>query len=398
MPEVYPKPIALAKAPKRAIGEELDLLLRAKASELLQTYLEAEVEELLERRRYERRSGDAPAAHRDGHDPERVVTTGAGPLQFRRPRVRGAAHASAIVPRYRRRLPVVDATLHKLWVEGLAHRDFEPALRALFGADAPLSPSTIARVNAEYLTEFDAWKSRSLADDRFLYLWVDGVFLGAGPGDERRVLLTVIGADADGNKHLLALDDAMSESEISWTEVFADLKARGLRAPQLIIADGADGLWNAASAVFGEADQQRCWVHKIKNVTDKVPKMREPEVRRDLRAIMYAPTAKEARTGIEALAQTLQRDYPKAAACVREDVDRMLAYYAYPAGSWKHLRTTNPIESVFASVRLRTDAAKRLRTGKSATYLVYALVKRLSQSWRRLSGFDAAATILTEAA
>jgi len=173
--------------------------LRRASSTSSKAFNEAEVEELLERRRYERRSGNVPAAHRDGYDPERVVTTGAGPRRFRRPRVRGAAHASALVPRYRRRLPVVDATLHKLWVEGLAHRDFEPALRVLFGADAPLSPATIARVNAEYLTEFDAWKSRSLANDRFPYLWVDGVFLGAGSGDERRVLLTVIGADADGN-------------------------------------------------------------------------------------------------------------------------------------------------------------------------------------------------------
>jgi transposase-like protein len=398
VPKIYPKIHAVAKSPNRDIATELDTLLRAKSSELLQHYIEIEVEELLARKRYERRATGASVAYRDGHDPERTIATGGGPLTFRRPRVRGTVHVSALVPPYRRRLPVIDATLHKLWVEGLAHRDFEPALRVLFGAQTPLSPSTIARVNAEYLASYDAWKRRSLAHEHFIYIWVDGIFLGIGPGDERRVILVVIGADADGEKHLLALEDAMSESEISWTEVLGDLKARGLRAPELIIGDGAEGLWNAAAVVFGDAKQQRCWFHKIKNVGDKIPAKRRPEVHGRLREIMYAATEKDARAGIETLACELQAEYPKAAACLRDDVDRMVTYYKFPSERWKHLRTTNPIESIFATVRLRTDAAKRLRTGRSATYLLHALIDRMSGSWRRLQGFGSSMKILTEAA
>jgi putative transposase len=398
VPEIYPKIHAVVKSTKRDLAAELDTLLRAKSSELLQHYIEIEVEELLARKRYERRVTGAPAAYRDGHDPARTIATGAGPLTFRRPRVRGAAHVSELVPLYRRRLPAIDATLHKLWIEGLAHRDFEPALRVLFGAQTPLSPSTIARVNAEYLASYDAWKERSLAHEHFIYVWVDGIFLGTGPGDERRVILVAIGANADGEKHLLALEDAMSESEISWTEVLSDLKARGLRAPELIVGDGAEGLWNAAAVVFGDAKQQRCWFHKIKNVGDKLPAKRRPEVHARLREVMYAGTEQEARAGIETLARELQAEYPKAATCLRDDVDRMVTYYAFPSERWKHLRTTNPIESIFATVRLRTDAAKRLRTGRSATYLVHALIDRMSRSWRRLQGFGPSAKILTEAA
>ncbi len=347
----YPEPTQLAK-PGRDFSGELDELCRAKVSELVQAYLEAEVDELLGRIRYERRDGERPGS-RDGHDPERTIASTMGPIAIRRPRVRGTKHESALVPKYRRRLPSVDATIHKLWIEGLAHRDFEPTLRGLLGNDAPLSASTIARVNAEFGAEFDAWKCRRLEHERFAYLWVDGIHLGAGPQDERRVLLVVIGADANGNKHLVALDEAMTESELSWTAVFDDLKARGMREPSLLIADGAHGLWAAATKSFPNTKQQRCWLHKVRNVLDKVPQKHQKRVHADLRAIVNAVSASEAREKIETLAQSLQREYPKAAVCLRDDVDRMVAFYHFPAASWKSLRTTNPIESIFASVRLR---------------------------------------------
>jgi len=394
---VYPEPTPVAKPVARNFAAELDELCREKVAELVQSYLEAEVDELLHRVRYGRRDAGGPTGHRDGHDPWRTITTSIGPIPIRRPRVRGAAHESSLIPKFRRRLPQIDKTVHQLWIEGLAHRDFEPTLRGLLGEQAPLSPSTISRVNAEFRSEFATWKSRRLDTERFVYLWADGVHLGAGPADERRVLLVVIGADPNGRKHLVALDDAMSESELSWSEVFADLKKRGMQAPKLMIADGANGLWAAAIEAFPTTAQQRCWIHKMRNVVDKVPKRLQLAVRKELAAIMYAEDPSTARSGIEQLARSLQRDYPKAANCIRDDVDRMLAYYDFPKASWKNLRTTNPIESVFSSVRLRTDAARRLRSGASATYLVYALIKRLSATWRRIDGYETIAGTLAAA-
>lgn len=382
MKQVYPIPTELANRAGRLV--ELDQLCRLKISEVLQAYLEAEADELIGRRRYERSQGQP--IYRNGHDPERTITTPAGSVPFRRPRLRGVTFESSVLPKHARRLPSLDAAFHKLWLEGLAQRDFEPALRALLGADAPLSASTIARVNSQFCGEFDAWKTRRLDHEHYAYIWADGVHLGAGPGDERRVLLVVIGADLQGKKHLIALDEAMAESAESWREVLHDLKARGLRAPQLAIADGAGGFWAALAAVYPHAAQQRCWLHKTRNVLDKVPEKLKREVHRSLREIWSSNTRGEAVSKIESLARSLAKDYPKAAACVRDDVDRMLTYFAFPKESWKSLRTTNPIESTFAWIRLRTNAMKRLRSGSSALYLVFKLVERQAATWRRISG------------
>jgi putative transposase len=224
------------------------------------------------------------------------------------------------------------------------------------------------------------------------------VHLGVGPADERRAILVVIGADLQGEKHLVALDEAMSESEMSWREILHDLKERGLRTPRLAVANGANGFWAALSAEYPEAAQQRCWLHKIRNFLDKVPEKLKGEVHRKLREICTSTTRAEAMSKIESLASSLSKDYPKAAACVRDDVDRMLAYFDFPQESWKSLRTTNPIESVFASVRLRTNVAKRLRSGTSALYLVFKLIEPASKTWRRISGYQTIALVQEKAA
>lgn len=387
MKQVYPNGIHLANSPADRLAA-LEDLCRTKVAEVLQAYLNAEADELIQRRRYERVGEGASGLYRNGHDPERLITTPAGSIAIRRPRVRNMIYESAVLPKHKRRLPSLDRTFHKLWLEGLSQRDFEPALRALLGEAAPLSASTIARVNVQFRSEFDAWKSRRLDHEHYVYLWADGVHLGAGPADERRVILVVIGADAQGKKHLVALDEAMSESELSWREILHDLKQRGLRAPSLAIADGANGFWSALSAVYPDAKQQRCWLHKIRNVLDKVPEKLKAEVHRRLRDMCRSTTRAEAMSKLDALARSLSKDYPKAAACVRDDVDRMLAYFAFPPASWKSLRTTNPIESVFSSVRLRTNVAKRLRSGASALYLVFKLIERLSTTWRRINGYQ----------
>ncbi len=256
----------------------------------------------------------------------------------------------------------------------------------MLGANTPLSASTIARVNAQFRSEFGAWKARGLDHEHYVYVWADGVHLGAGPGDERRVLLVVIGADVQGKKNLIALDEAMAESAESWRELLHDLKARGLRSPQLAIADGAGGFWAALAAVYPHAKQQRCWLHKMRNVLDKVPEKLKPEVHRSARKIWTSATRAGAVSKIESLSRSLAKDHPKAAACLRDDIDRMLTYFSFPKESWKSLRTTNPIESTFAWVRLRSNAMKRLRSGSSALYLVFKLIERQATTWRCICG------------
>ena len=382
----YPNLPVDAKAAQADFQAAFESLARERVRDLLQTYLEHEVDELLERSRYERCKPGRPVAYRNGHDEPRSLTTGVGTLKVSRPRVRGVRFDSAAMPRYKRRVACLDRTAHDLWLEGLATRDVEPALRALLGANAPLSASTIARVNAQFVSDYDDWSKRSLSNVDVVYLWADGIFLGAGDADERRVILAVLGADSSGVKHLLGLADAISESEISWRELFEDMNARGLPAPHLLIADGADGIWNAATKAFPTAKQQRCWFHKQQNILDKVGERVKDEVKSALNEAMYAKTAQESESCLHTLAAYLDAAYPKASSCIRDDMERLFSFYHFPERNWKSIRTSNPIESVFASVRLRTEAAKQMRTGKSATYLVFALIRRLSENWNRISG------------
>ena len=386
MKKVYPKLAAVAKPSNEDFLSTLEVLCREKIGEVLQAMLEAEVDEFLGRIRGARR-GTRPG-YRDGHEDERTITYGRHPIQVRRPRVRESAErfTSQVLPPYRRRFEDVDKTLHELWIQGLSTRDFEPSLRALLGEETPLSPSTISRVNKQFHDEYGAWCQRPIANE-FVYLWADGVYLGAGPADERRVMLVVMGVDLNGDKAMLAIEDAFAESEESWTAVFESLRKRGLRDVALLVADGAAGIWSAFGKVFPRAQQQRCWLHKIRNVLDKVPERIESEIQERLRAIMHAETRVLSESLIENLARRLERDYSKAAACVRDDTGRMLAYYAFPEEHWRHLRTTNIIESNFDPVRARTNVCKRLRSGTSATYLVYALLVRRSSRWRRFNGY-----------
>ena len=388
MKKVYPKSEAAAKPSEPDFLSALEVLCREKIGEVLQAVLEAEVDQFLGRIRSQRGCG-ARRGYRDGHEDERTVTYGSHPILVRRPRVRASEErfVSQVLPPYRRRLDNVDKTLHELWIQGLSTRDFEPSLRALLGEHAPLSPSTISRVNKQFHDEYETWCGRPI-DNEFVYLWADGVYLGAGPADERRVMLVVMGVDINGDKALLAIDDAFAESEESWTAVFESLRKRGLKDVALLIADGAAGIWAAFGKAYPRARQQRCWIHKMRNVLDKVPERIESEVQNSLREIMHAESREIATTLIEKLATSLERSYSKAATCIRSDADRMLAYYAFPQEHWRHLRTTNIIESNFDPVRSRTNVCKRLRSGTSATYLVYALLLRRADRWRRFNGYQ----------
>ncbi len=392
MKKVYPKPAAVAKPSHEDFLSSLEVLCRDKIGEVLQAVLEAEVDEFLGRIRG-RRCATRPG-YRDGHDDERTITYGSHPIRVRRPRVRQSDErfSSQVLPAYQRRFDNVDKTLHELWIQGLSTRDFEPSLRALLGEETPLSPSTISRVNKQFHNEYEKWCRRPISNE-YVYVWADGVYLGAGPGDERRVMLVVIGVDLNGDKALLAIDDAFAESEESWNALFESLRKRGLTDVALLIADGAAGIWSAFGKAFPRAKQQRCWLHKMRNVLDKVPERLKNQVQDSLRTIMNAESRATAENLIESLAISLERDYAKAATCLRTDVDRMMAYYAFPEPHWRHLRTTNIIESNFDPVRARTDVCKRLRSGTSATYLVYALLIRRSSRWRRFNGYQQLADV-----
>ncbi len=364
----------------------LEELCRRKISEIIQAVLVAEADEFLGR--ILGVPAKSASGYRDGYEEQRTISYGSTPVTIRRPRVRESElpFASEILPPYKRRFPELDRTMHELWLQGLSTRDFEPSLRALLGETAPLSPSTISRVNKQFLDDYRAWSRRSIADE-YVYLWADGVYLDAGAEDERRVMLAIIGVNVNGDKELLALEDAFGESAESWTVVFESLRDRGLKNVAMLVADGAQGIWKAFSAVFPRAKQQRCWLHKMRNVEDKLPEKHRPAIHTRLSEIMHTESRAQAERLIEKLARELSRQYPKAAACLRDDVARMTAYYDFPSEHWKHLRTTNIIESNFDVVRSRSNVCKRLRQAESATYLVWALLIRRKEHWRRFNGY-----------
>jgi putative transposase len=379
--------------------DPIEALVRQGARLMLQAALEAEVNDFLQRQAHQRTTQDGHfRGYRNGSAKERTLTFGSGTIKVKAPRVSDVpateqAFASQILKPYQRRSQTLSEVFPKLFIEGLATRDFEPALRCLLGSEAALSPSTISRLNAQFKQEYDEWQKSSLAALPMVYVWVDGIYLKAGLGDERACLLVVLGVDVSGRKHLLALEEGYRESKESWLVLLRRLKARGMNEPAVAIGDGALGFWAAASEVWQWSKQQRCWLHKIRNVLDKLPKRERPEAVKSLRAIYLSASKEEARQKVMGLTKSWRGMYDQAAECLLDDLERMLTYYDYPEEHRRHLRTTNPIESVFASVRLRTNAMKRLRSARSAVHIIYQLLKRQEQKWQRISSAEKLRTV-----
>jgi len=371
--------------------DPIEALVRRGAKVMLQAALEREVNEYLERARHQRSEPESDfRGYRNGHSKERKISVGSGTIKIKTPRVSDvpqgqAEFESRLVKPYQRRSLSLQHLFPKLFIEGLATRDFEPALRCLMGAEAALSPSTISRLNTGFKAEYEDWSKSSLASLPLVYVWVDGIYLKAGIADERACLLVVVGADVAGTKHLLALEEGYRESKESWLEVVRRLKARGMNEPALAVGDGGLGFWAAAGEVWRQTKQQRCWVHKMRNILDKLPHKERAEAAQSLRAIYLSRTREEAKAKVLTLAKSWRGMYDKAAECLMDDLDRMLTYFDFPAEHHKHLRTTNPIESIFATVRLRTGAMKRLRSSRSAVYLIFQIVRRAEKSLQRLS-------------
>ena len=328
---------------------------------------------------------------------------GVGAIPIRQPRVSDVPEEiapdgfhSQIVPRYQRLSASAQNLLTRLYLEGVSTGDFEPVFRHLLGETAPLSPSSIVRLKADWHEEFASWQKRRLDKERYVYCWVDGIYLAAGQEDEKSALLCVLGLRADGQKELLALRLGYRESTESWAEVLRDLRERGMRRPLLVIGDGALGIWAALDQVWPETQRQGCWNHRVLNVLDALPKRLWSQLRKDLRCAALAPSRAEAKRQLEVIAAKLrQAGQASGAETVLRDLDDFLTFYDFPQEHWIHLRTTNPIESIFAGVRLRTDVTKRAPNRENAQYLVFKAIDRLSQNWRRISGSNLCQLVLS---
>jgi putative transposase len=375
-----------------ACVQTLEDLVREGAQRLLAAALDEEVQAFLGRRRYER--GQPFRGYRNGYHVARELTVGVGKVAVRVPRVSDVpaktspeGFQSQLVGKYQRASVATQQLFVRLYLEGLATGDFEPVFRELVGGTTALSANAIVRLKAQWATEYDAWKRRPLAAHRYAYVWADGIYLGAGQEDAKSVVLCVVGARADGEKELLALELGYRESSASWGDLLRDLRDRGLAAPLLAIGDGGLGLWAALDEVFPATQHPRCWNHRVLNVQDKLPKRLHAEARRRLRAIAEAATQAECEQHRDAyVAELREAGQAQAADCVLRDWEDFVRFYQFPKEQWVHLRTSNPIESIFAGVRLRTNAAKRLRSRENVLYLVFKLIERLSANWRTLNG------------
>lgn len=383
-----------------AFDDQLTEVLRNGARALLAQAVEAEVAGFLAKHAECETEDGRKRVVRHGHLPEREVMTGIGPVAVKQPRVRdrGATaddpgrirFSPAILPPYMRRSKSIETLLPILYLKGISTGDFSEALSCLLGKDAVgLSPSAIGRLKDGWLDEHAAWQKRDLSARRYVYIWADGIHLQARLEDEKQCILVIIGATPEGRKELVGFTDGTRESAHDWRELLLDLKRRGLDvSPELMIADGALGFWKAAGEIWPKAAEQRCWVHKTANVLAKLPKSQQPKAKRALQEIWMAETKAVAEAAFDAFIESYALKYEKAADCLAKDRDALLAFYDFPAEHWKHLRTTNPIESTFATVRHRTVRAKGCLSNKTALVMVFKLLEGAHKSWRRLDGHN----------
>ncbi|HZH07621.1 MAG TPA: IS256 family transposase [Lautropia sp.] len=376
--------------------DPLTAVLRSGARRLLAQAVEAEAEAFLATMKGVRLPDGRERVVRHGLGPERLMQTGIGPVPVRRVKLRdrGASEGerirftSAILPRWARRTPSLDALLPVLYLRGVSMGDFQETLAALLGKEAPnLSPAAIARLRDTWQADYARWQQRDLAARHYVYLWADGVYLQARMEPQAECMLVLIGATPEGKKELVGFQVGVRESAQSWRELLVDLKARGLAiAPELATGDGALGFWKALEEIFPTTRHQRCWVHKTVNVLDKMPKSVQPTAKQDLREIWQAPDRATAETAITTFAEKYATKYEKAVTCLTKDRDALLTFYDFPAEHWDHLRTSNPIESVFATVRHRTVRTKGALSQDTARLMVFKLVLAAARTWRRLKG------------
>ncbi len=389
--------------PSIVVWDNLEEWVRKKVQGFIQSLLEEEITELLGRGKSERcQAVDSLPVYRNGHGKARHLTLGCGTVTVYRPRVRGLEQRfeSRVLPLFARRTAEINRLIPQLYLHGLALGDFDLALRGLLGEDAPVSASTVARLKESWQAEWEEWKKRPLHGQEVLFMWVDGVYVKAGLEKEKAALLVIVGGLLDGRKVILAVAPGYRESTESWSGVLRDLKERGLSCPRLVIGDGNLGIWGALSNVYPDAAEQRCWNHKIVNVLDKLPKKVQPQAKRRLQDIAYAENRPEAEDKRNVFLDWCRKEgYRAAGDTLARDWERMVTFYQFPKEHWKHLRTTNVVESPFAALRLRTDAAKRYKKVENATVVIWKMLMLAERRFRRLDapgklmevyfGFDA---------
>jgi transposase-like protein len=397
--------VTLPKPGATVADDPLLAVLREGARRMLTQAVEAEVEMFLAAHAGLADDQGRRRLVRNGHAPERSIQTGIGSIGVRRPRVRDRGDggsepirfASTVLPPYLRRARNVEELLPWLYLKGVSTGQFAEALAALLGPDAPgLSATTIRRLTEAWQEEHARWQRRDLSARRYVYLWADGVHFTPRLDHERQCLLVLIGADAQGRKELLAVEDGFRESAQSWRELLLRLRdENGLVVdPELATGDGALGFWQALHEVWPKTRQQRCWVHKAANVLNKLPRSLQGKAKQDLHAIYEAENRKEAEAALDRFVAKYGPKYDKAVACLAKDREALLAFYAVPAEHWKHVRTTNPIESTFATVRLRTDRTKGCLSRETALAMVFKLAKSAERHWRRLDGTERLAQVI----
>ncbi len=365
---------------------DLDALVREGARRMLVTALKAEVDAYIAAHGGERDSEGHALVVRNGVAEPRKVTTAAGELEIQAPRVNdrreGSRFTSAILPPWARRSPKVSEVLPALYLRGISTKDFVAALAEFFGSEAGLSPSAVQRLTTEWARERETFNGRDLSQVDYVYLWADGVHFNIRLEEDRLCCLVLVGVRADGRKELVAVGDGYRESEESWAEVLRDLKRRGMRAPVLAIGDGALGFWGALREVFPETREQRCWVHKIARVLDALPKTLQPKAKASLHEIMNAENREAAEAAVDRFQEIYGAKYPKATEKLLKDREALLAHFEYPAEHWIHLRTTNAIESTFATVRLRTRKTKGAGSRSAGLAMAYKLLEAAQARWR----------------
>lgn len=379
----------------------LDELVRQGAQQMLQTAIESEVQDFLLTHSGRIDDQGRRQVVRNGYLPSREIQTGAGPLEVSQPRVRDNSpdkakrvqFSSSVLPRYLRRSKSIEELLPWLYLKGISTGDFNEALQSLLGENAAnLSPNTIVRLKETWFGEYESFSRRDLSDKEYVYIWADGIHVNVrleSEGNQRQCMLVLIGATRDGRKEFVGIVDGYRESEQSWYELLVDLKNRGLTmAPKLAIGDGALGFWAAIRKVFGETREQRCWVHKTANILNKMPKSVQPKAKTDIHNIWMAETRKEAGHAFDTFLEKYEAKFPEACKCLSKDREVLLTFYDFPAEHWAHLRTTNPIESTFATIRLRHRKTKGSGSRRASLAMMFKLGMSAQKKWRRLRGYQ----------
>lgn len=377
----------------------LNELLKQGARDLLTKAIEAEVSELLGRYRHRTAEGKQVVV-RNGHLPERTIQTGLGDIPVKVPKVRdrsrqGIKFNSQLVPPYLKRSKHLDEFIPWLYLKGISTGDMQPALEALLGEGATgLSANTVSRLKQTWEQDYEHWRKRDLSHRRYVYIWADGVYCNVRM-DDKLCLLVIVGSDETGRKEVLAVVDGYRESEASWTDVIEHLESQGMTiAPKLAVGDGALGFWKAIAKKWPTTACQRCWVHKTANVLNKVPKTMQPKIKDALHDIWMAETKQAAETALASCINRYEAKYPGAMNCLVKDREPLLAFYDFPAEHWQHIRTSNPIESVFATVRLRTTQTKNCGNRKTTLAMAWKLMTMAQKKWRRLRGYKLLADVI----